>query len=59
MKLVFAELGALRRYVSREFAYVLAGLVEELESVDVAGELQAADVGAGHELGLGLVVSGG
>lgn len=29
MKLVFAELGALRRYVSREFAYVLAGLVKE------------------------------
>ena len=29
MKLVFAELEALRRYVSREFAYVLTGLVEE------------------------------
>jgi hypothetical protein len=29
MKLVFAELEALRGYVSREFAYVLTGLVEE------------------------------
>lgn len=29
MKLVIAELGALRRYVSREFSYILDGLIED------------------------------